>query len=382
MALTGVRDISTISSPPEERLPIVTHIGPYDPKLVRQAVVRELERGGQIFFVHNRVQTIQAMQSHLEKLVPEARIGIAHGQMDENRLADVMHAFGAGDIDILLCTSIIESGLDIPNANTLIVDRADTFGLAQLYQLRGRVGRGAQRAYAYLFRHRVKPPTIEGQERLEVLAENTQLGAGYAIAMRDLEMRGAGEMLGTRQSGYIASVGFHLYTKLLAQAVKQFRTASGVEGPEDAKLLDAALIIPTVVNLPLSIGIPDSYISDQSLRLKLYRRLADIKDEADLATIEMEFEDRFGPLPEQVRNLIYQIRVKLLAANAGLASVGFEGRQLVLRYPPLPEGVQTRKLKEFPRPVLTGKNAYRIQFTAQDEEFWQEALVGFLLKLQ
>ncbi len=245
MALTGVRDISTISSPPEERLPIVTHIGPYDPKLVRQAVVRELERGGQIFFVHNRVQTIQAMQSHLEKLVPEARIGIAHGQMDENKLADVMHEFSAGEIDILLCTSIIESGLDIPNANTLIVDRADTFGLAQLYQLRGRVGRGAQRAYAYLFRHRVKPPTIDGQERLEVLAENTQLGSGYAIAMRDLEMRGAGEMLGTRQSGYIASVGFHLYTKLLAQAVKQFRMASDLEGPEDAALLDASLIIPT-----------------------------------------------------------------------------------------------------------------------------------------
>ena len=195
MALTGVRDISTISSPPEERLPIVTHIGPYDDKLVRQAVVREMERGGQVFFVHNRVQTIGAMRTHLEQLVPEARIGIAHGQMDENRLADVMHVFTGGEIDILLCTSIIESGLDIPNANTLIVDRADTFGLAQLYQLRGRVGRGAQRAYAYLFRHRVKPPTIDGQERLEVLAENTQLGSGYAIAMRDLEMRGAGEML-------------------------------------------------------------------------------------------------------------------------------------------------------------------------------------------
>jgi transcription-repair coupling factor (superfamily II helicase) len=382
MALTGVRDISTISSPPEERLPIVTHIGPYDPKLVRQAVVRELERGGQIFFVHNRVQTIQAMQSHLEKLVPEARIGIAHGQMDENKLADVMHAFDDGEIDILLCTSIIESGLDIPNANTLIVDRADTFGLAQLYQLRGRVGRGAQRAYAYLFRHRAKQPTIDGQERLEVLAENTQLGSGYAIAMRDLEMRGAGEMLGTRQSGYIASVGFHLYTKLLAQSVKQFRLASGMEGPEDASLLDASLIIPTVVNLPLSIGIPDFYISDQALRLKLYRRLADIKDETELATIEMEFEDRFGPLPEQVRNLVYQIRVKLLAATAGLASVGFEGRQLVLRYPPLPEGIQSRRLKEFPRPVMAGKNAYRIQFTNPEEELWQEVLLGFLLKLQ
>ena len=340
MALTGVRDISTINSPPEERLPIVTHVGPYDQKLVRQAVIRELERGGQIFFVHNRVQTIDAMRWQLERLVPEAKIGIAHGQMDENKLADVMHQFTNGEIEILLCTSIIESGLDIPNANTLIVDRADTFGLAQLYQLRGRVGRGAQRAYAYLFRHRIKSPTLEGQERLEVLAENTQLGSGYAIAMRDLEMRGAGELLGTRQSGYIASVGFHLYTKLLAQAVKQFRLATGAESPEESSILDASLTIPTSVNLPLSIGIPDDYITDQSLRLKLYRRLADIKDEDELTSIEMEFEDRFGPLPESVTNLIFQIKVKLFAGLAGLASVGFEGKQLVLRYPSLPEGIK------------------------------------------
>ncbi len=382
MALTGVRDISTISSPPEERLPIVTHIGPYDTKLVRQAVIREMERGGQVFFVHNRVQTINAMRSHLEKLVPEAQIGIAHGQMDEKALANVMHRFTHGEIDILLCTSIIESGLDIPNANTLIVDRADTFGLAQLYQLRGRVGRGAQRAYAYLFRHRVKSPTPEGQERLEVLAENTQLGSGYAIAMRDLEMRGAGELLGTRQSGYIASVGFHLYTRLLAQAVKQFRLATGAMGPEETTVLDASLTIPTSVNLPLSIGIPTSYIKDQSLRLKLYRRLADIRDEATLASIEMEFEDRFGPLPEEVRNLIYQIKVKLLAGLAGMASVGFEGRQLVLRYPSLPEGIKSRNLPELGRPVITGRNAYRIQFSDPQTEDWQGVLMAVLLKIK
>ena len=382
MALTGVRDISTINSPPEERLPITTHIGPYDTKLVRQAVVRELERGGQIFFVHNRVQTIDSMRSHLERLVPEARIGIAHGQMNENRLADVMHQFTEGEIDVLLCTSIIESGLDIPNANTLIVDRADTFGLAQLYQLRGRVGRGAQRAYAYLFRHRVKPPTPEGQERMEVLAENTELGSGYAIAMRDLEMRGAGEMLGTRQSGYIASVGFHLYTRLLAQAVRQFRLATGVIGPEDSTILDASLTIPTSVNLPLSIGIPTAYIPDQALRLKLYRRLADIKDEAELTSLEMEFEDRFGPLPEQVINLIYQIKVKLMAALAGISSVGFEGRQIVLRYPSLPEGIDTRNLPEIGYPVITGKNAYRIYFTDPENEPWQEILMDTLLKIR
>ncbi len=382
MALTGVRDISTISSPPEERLPIVTHIGPYDPKLVRQAVVRELERGGQVFFVHNRVQTIKAIQVRLQKLVPEARIGIAHGQMDENKLAEVMRTFTKGEIDILLCTSIIESGLDIPNSNTLIVDRADMFGLAQLYQLRGRVGRGAQRAYAYLFRHRVKAPTPEGQERLEILAENTQLGSGYAIAMRDLEMRGAGEMLGTRQSGYIASVGFHLYTRLLAQAVKQFRLAMGIQIPDDASILDASLAIPTSVNLPLSIGIPDSYINDQSLRLKLYRRLADIKDEANLVTLEMEFEDRFGSLPEQVRNLIFQIKIKLLAARVGLASVGFVGKQIVLRYPPLPEGVKSRELTELGRGIITGKNAYRIQYQDPDAHSWQAVLVRVMHQIQ
>jgi len=382
MALTGVRDISTISSPPEERLPIVTHIGPYDPKLVRQAVVRELERGGQVFFVHNRVQTIKAMEVRLQKLVPEARIGIAHGQMDENKLADMMHRFTQGEIDILLCTSIIESGLDIPNANTLIVDRADTFGLAQLYQLRGRVGRGAQRAYAYLFRHRVKSPTPEGQERMEILAENTQLGSGYTIAMRDLEMRGAGEMLGTRQSGYIASVGFHLYTRLLAQSVKQFRLAMGMPIPDDASILNASLAIPTSVNLPLSIGIPAAYINDQSLRLKLYRRLADIKDEATLASLEMEFEDRFGPLPDQVHNLIYQIKIKLLAAQDGLASVGFEGRQIVLRYPPLPDGVASRNLPELGAGIITGKNAYRIRRQNPDTVPWQEILIDVLKKIR
>ena len=381
MALTGVRDISTINSPPEERLPIVTHIGPYDSKLVRYAIVRELERGGQVFFVHNRVQTINAMKSRLEGLVPEASIAIAHGQMDENELAATMHRFTDGQVDVLLCTSIIESGLDIPNANTLIVDRADALGLAQLYQLRGRVGRGAQRAYAYLFRHRLRAPTPEGQERLEVLAENTRLGSGYAIAMRDLEMRGAGELLGTRQSGYIASVGFHLYTRLLAQAVNQFRLATGAKGPDDATVLDAALTIPTSVNLPLSIGIPDAYIPDQALRLKLYRRLADIHDEAALASIEMEFVDRFGPLPERVSNLLFQIKIKVLAAKAGLAAVGFEGRQVLLRYPPLPSGIEDRNLPELSYPVSSGKNAYRIHFNDPENEPWQELLVQTLVRI-
>ncbi len=376
MALTGVRDISQINTPPAERLPIITHIGPYSPRLVRQATLRELERGGQIFFVHNRVQTIRAMERHLHKLVPEARVGVAHGQMPEDDLSKVMTRFTQGEIDILLCTSIIESGLDIPNANTLIVDRGDTFGLAQLYQLRGRVGRGAQRAYAYFFRHRKRPPTPEGQERLEVIAENTQLGAGYSIAMRDLEMRGAGELLGTRQHGMIAAVGFHLYTRMLGQAVRQVRRITGMPGGEDlAGLKDTH--VPVNVDLPLTIGIPMRYIPDQTMRLNLYRRLADMQDELEVNAMEEEFQDRFGALPEEVANLFFQMRVKLRAEAAGLASVAMEGEQIVLRYPPLPEGV-TRAMPYAGPGVRAGKNAFWMPVAGMKEVEWHTRLLDAL----
>ncbi len=381
MALTGVRDISTINTPPEERLPVNTHIGPYSPKLVRQAIMRELERGGQIFFLHNRVQTIPAMMMHLKKLVPEARIGIGHGQMDENQLAAVMHQFTAGEIDILLCTSIIESGLDIPNANTLIVDRADTFGLAQLYQLRGRVGRGAQRAYAYFFRHKHYAPTAEGQERLEVIAENTQLGAGYSIAMRDLEMRGAGELLGMRQSGYIASVGFHLYTRLLATAVNEQRRQRGLPPVEGtAPLLEKEINLPVQVDLPLAIEIPEEYVADMGMRLKLYRRIAETDSLQAVDDLAAEFSDRFGSLPEQVKNLLYQMKVKLLAEQAHLASISMEGEQMVLRFPPLPEGVSQRNLPPLGSGSRAGKNAYWLPFDSASEE-WQSLLIETLEEL-
>jgi transcription-repair coupling factor (superfamily II helicase) len=337
-----------------------------------------LERGGQIFFVHNRVQTIPAMLSHLRQLVPEARIGVGHGQMPEHELASVMQKFTHGEIDILLCTSIIESGLDIPNANTLIVDRADTFGLAQLYQLRGRVGRGAQRAYAYFFRHRKRAASPEGQERLEVIAENNQLGAGYSIAMRDLEMRGAGDLLGSRQHGYIASVGFHLYTRLLSQAVRQLRQRVGLPAQPDGKFKFKEGHIPVSVELPISIGIPIDYVPDQNMRLSIYRRMADIQTEGELDAIDAEFLDRFGPLPDEVENLFYQMRVKLRAELAGLASVALEGDQLVLRYPPLPEGVTTRNLPGLPAVVArVGKNAYWAPYTGQVET-WQERLLEVL----
>jgi transcription-repair coupling factor (superfamily II helicase) len=323
LSLSGVRDISTINTPPEERMPILTRVGRYSEKQVRQAVLRELERGGQVFYLHNRVETIRPVREKLAALVPEARIRIAHGQMPEHELEQTMDAFVRRDVDVLLCTSIIESGLDIPNANTLIVDRADTFGLAQLYQLRGRVGRGPVRAYAYFFTDRRHRPTPEAYDRLQALAEQTDLGGGYALAMRDLEIRGAGEILGTRQSGHIAAIGFYLYTRLLSQAVRRLRAEREGRTPEMEHL-------PPSVDLPLAAALPEEYVPDRSLRLRLYRRMAELAAEDDLSTLRRELEDRFGELPGAAENLLYQLRVKILAQRAGADAVAMEGGVLMI----------------------------------------------------
>lgn len=383
MALSGVRDISTINSPPEERMPVLTHVGPYDKRLVREAIIREIERGGQVFFVHNRVQSIAAVYNQLSLLVPEARIGIGHGQMQEKQLAKVMEEFTTGEIDVLLSTTIIESGLDIPNANTLIVDRADTFGLAQLYQLRGRVGRGAQRAYAYLFRDRRRLPTPEGEERLEILAENARLGAGYSIAMRDLEMRGAGDLLGTRQSGYISAVGFQLYTRLLSQAVRRLRQSGDPKTmPKLPKLSIAELpSLDIDVDLPLGADIPPDYIPDQALRLTLYRRISALRDEESIAQTEAEFSDRFGELPEGMKDLFYHMRVKILGEARGLDAIGFSGQQIVLSYPALPEGIKDRGLPELEGPVRAGRNAYWIKLESMEQGYWQDLLISVLQQI-
>jgi transcription-repair coupling factor (superfamily II helicase) len=326
------------------------------------------------------------MKIHLSQLVPEARVDIGHGQMPEQQLSAVMHRFNAGDTDILLSTTIVESGLDIPNANTLIVDRADTFGLAQLYQLRGRVGRGAARAYSYFFRHRKLSPTVEGQQRLEVIAENIQLGAGYSIAMRDLEIRGAGELLGTRQHGHIQAVGFHLYTRLLADAVRQIRRIEAVRGGgkvESEKwsvqlsTFQQPISMPVNVDLPLAVGIPSDYITDQDLRLRLYRRIADLRDEMEIDALASEFKDRFGDLPEMVQNLFYQMRVKLRAEKAGLASIGWESGQIVLRYPSSAEEKDGKRLADLGPGVRGGKSAYWCSFG----EMWRSRLLETLLRL-
>jgi transcription-repair coupling factor (superfamily II helicase) len=377
MTLSGVRDISTINTPPEERLPIVTHVGPYSPKIVRQAILRELERGGQVFFVHNRVQTIGAMRHHLEQLIPEARITIAHGQMPENVLSERMKQFTKGEVDVLLSTSIIESGLDIPNANTLIVDRADTFGLAQLYQLRGRVGRGAQRAYTYFFRHNRKSPTPEGRQRLETIAENTQLGAGFSIAMRDLEIRGTGDILGTRQHGHVAAVGFHLYTRLLAEAVRRLRKPGETSLPLHPPTTSTESLPQVNVDLPLPASIPAEYVPDKNMRLRLYRRLANTHSQQDIDALEEEFNDRFGLPPEQVRNLFFQLKVKLLAEKAGLATISSENGQLVLRFP---EGINPSQFINLGPFVRVGKTALWMPHSGVPE--WADHLVEVLEKLK
>lgn len=376
MALTGARDISTINTPPEERLPVTTMVGPYDPRRVRQAVMRELDRDGQTFFVHNRVQTIESMRHRLERLIPEARIAVGHGQMPERELAQVMQRFTAGEVDVLVCTSIIESGLDIPNANTLIVDRADRFGLSQLYQLRGRVGRAAAQGYAYFFRHASSKTTEEALHRLEVIAEHDQLGAGYSIAMRDLELRGAGDILGTRQHGHIAAVGFHMYTRLLAEAVRRVRDQLDQESEALPETPLLTTFLPATVELPLASAIPESYVGDRALRLQLYRRMAEIRGMDQLHAMQSEMVDRFGSFPAEVDNLFYQLEVRLRAAAAGVRSITVENGQLLLH---IPEERSIRDLASLDGEIRRSKRGLWLR--RDPTRKWTQRLLQLLLKL-
>ena len=315
MSLVGVRDISTIDTPPEERMPVATYVGEYDDHLVRQAILRELDRGGQVFFVHNRVIGIEQIFERLAKIVPEARVGTGHGQLDEHELERVMVAFVKDELDVLLCTSIIESGLDIPNANTLIVDRADRFGLAQLYQLRGRVGRGATRAYAYFLYDKAAGMTEDARHRLEAIREATDLGMGYSIAMRDLEIRGAGDLLGMRQSGQISAVGFDLYTKLLQRSVSEMKAL------RDGTPAPSMPLTGVNIDLPLQAHLPAEYVGNEGLRLQLYRRMGNIVAAEEIDALAQELADRFGPPPKPVENLMFQLHLKVLAAKAQVSAI-------------------------------------------------------------
>ncbi|MFH1639531.1 MAG: transcription-repair coupling factor [Chloroflexota bacterium] len=326
MSLVGVRDISMIETPPEDRLPVKSYVARFDDHLVREAIMREMDRNGQVFFVHNRVQSIAGVAAKLRALVPGARIAVGHGQMDEEELEMVMRDFAQGESDILVCTTIIESGLDMPNVNTIIVNRADRMGLTQLYQLRGRVGRGAELAYAYFLFDNDRRLTPTAEKRLQTILEASDLGAGYSIAMRDLEIRGAGTLLGTKQSGFISAVGFDLYTRLLAQAVKEMKAKQAGEPVEPP-----AKLPPPRIDLPLSALLPEEYVPDIDTRLELYRRLGQIDKVEDVTEMASELADRFGKLPPAVENLLYAVRVKILAGRAGIESVSHETGYIVLK---------------------------------------------------
>ena len=320
MSLVNLRDMSIIETPPQERLPIRTTIREYDEHIIREAIIREIDRGGQVFFVHNRVQGIQMIAHKLQQLIPEARIAVGHGQMNEEQLERVMIGFANGDYDVLVSTTIIENGLDIPNANTIIVNNAAFFGLSQLYQLRGRVGRATQQAYAYfLYAKNAKLTPIQ-EKRLRAIFEATELGAGFRIAMKDLEIRGAGNLLGAEQSGFMNSVGFDLYCKLLAEAVQE------LQGQPQTQTSAGS----TTVDLPLDAYLPDEYIGDRTLKVNFYQRLAGLGTAEQVEAMAAEMTDRFGPLPLAVENLLTLVRLKVEASQLGYEAIAIKDNEFVL----------------------------------------------------
>ncbi|MCS6829159.1 MAG: transcription-repair coupling factor [bacterium] len=320
IALGGLRAMSVINDPPFGRLPIRTIVRPYDDDVVREAILRELERGGQVYYVHNRVQSIYHVAQHVQELVPFARIRVAHGQMPDDELEEVMLGFYHHDFDVLVCTTIIENGLDVPNANTLIVERAHRLGLAQLYQLRGRVGRSDRQAYAYFFYRNDAKLDERAQQRLNALREFAGLGSGLKLAMRDLEIRGAGNLLGAEQHGAMVSVGFELYAEMLAEAVRELRGQ-----PEETFFLPP-------VDLPVNVYIPTGYISDESQRIFFYKKMAAVRKMQDVDEIEAELRDRFGPLPEVVQNALWLLRLRLQAARVGIAEVKADRQWANIRF--------------------------------------------------
>ena len=393
MALAGIRDLSVVDTPPEDRVPIKTYVVPYEEQLVRDAVMREIGRGGQVFFVHNRVQSIYSVAARLEELLPDVRFLVGHGQMEERELESVMFKFFNGEADVLVCTTIIESGLDIPRANTIIVDDATNYGLAQLYQLRGRVGRSTQRAYAYLLYHAGKRITGDAQQRLQAIQEATELGAGFRIAMRDLEIRGAGNLLGPEQSGNIAAVGFDLYTQLLSQAVNTQRQPAApkvvpsgrverskrVQAAEDMRRAGAMAATPTRVDaapptnggtitpiplvaldLPLTAFLPTDYIADDALRLRVYQKLVGAASAADLRSVRAELRDRFGPPPEPAENLLTWLELKALALHAEVPAIATGEDEITVRLPANPRVDRGRLLAMVDEVVRVGPQFIRI----------------------
>jgi transcription-repair coupling factor (superfamily II helicase) len=374
LGLSGVRAISRIETPPAERLPIISFVGAWDDTVVQQAIRRELDRDGQVFFVHNRIQTIGLVEQKLRRLVPEASMAVAHGQMDERQLANIMNRFSDGGLDILLCTNIIESGLDIPNANTIVIDNADHFGLAELYQLRGRVGRSTIQAYCYFLHDRKARMTEEARDRLETLREAAGIGAGYSISMRDLELRGAGDMLGVKQSGHIASVGYDLYTRLLAREVQTLRAL------RDGSPIPAEEPKAVTIDLPVTVGLPESYIGDTQLRVQLYRRAASLDNEDKIREFEEELEDRFGKLPQAARNLTFQLRLKLIATALGAQSITTDGNRFTVRAEAIGKMNPQRLQRVLGSDALIGRTQVSFLRSGTPEQ-WKNRLMDVLRKL-
>ncbi|KJF21447.1 transcription-repair coupling factor [Rhodococcus sp. AD45-ID] len=343
MSMAGIREMSTILTPPEERHPILTYVGAYADKQVAAAIRRELLRDGQVFYVHNRVSSIDKAAKRIRELVPEARVVVAHGQMNEDTLEKTVQGFWERDFDVLVCTTIIETGLDISNANTLIVERADSLGLSQLHQLRGRVGRSRERGYAYFLYPPEKPLTETAYDRLATISQNSDLGAGMAVAMKDLEIRGAGNVLGAEQSGHVAGVGFDLYVRLVGEAVEAYRAAAdGLpittdEGPKEVR-----------IDLPVDAHIPPDYVTSDRLRLEGYRKIAAATDSEGIAAVVEELVDRYGPIPEEVRRLVSVAKLRLLCREYQLEEVAVTGTQLKISPMSLPDSKQIRLKRIYP----------------------------------
>jgi transcription-repair coupling factor (superfamily II helicase) len=340
MGVAGIREMSTILTPPEERHPVLTFVGTYDARQVAAAIRRELLRDGQVFFVHNRVSSIRRVAAQVAELVPEARIAVAHGQMNEHELEQIMIDFWERKYDVLVATTIVESGLDIPNANTLIIDRADMYGLSQLHQLRGRVGRGTERAYAYFLYPAETALTETAHERLATVAQHTEVGAGMYVALKDLEIRGAGNLLGGEQSGHIAGVGFDLYVRMIGEAVSELKGDGPAEKPE------------VRVELPINAHIPHDYVPGERLRLEAYTRIAAIDSEADVAATRDELSDRYGEPPEPVGNLLEVARLRTAARRAGLTDITAAGNHIRFAPVELPDSRQVRVQRLYPKTVL------------------------------
>ena len=348
MSLAGIREMSTILTPPEERYPVLTYVGGHDDKQIGAALRRELLRDGQVFYVHNRVSSIDAAAARVRELVPEAKVAVAHGQMPEDLLETTVEGFWNREFDILVCTTIVETGLDISNANTLIVERADTFGLSQLHQLRGRVGRSRERGYAYFMYPPDKPLNETAYDRLATIAQNNDLGAGMAVAMKDLEIRGAGNVLGAEQSGHVAGVGFDLYVRLIAEAVEGYRAAYRAAA-DGQTVLSAEEPKDVRIDLPVDAHLPPDYIPSDRLRLEGYRRLAAAADDADIDAVVEELIDRYGTLPETAELLVAVARLRLVCRAEGITEVSAaSGATLRLSPLTLPDSAQVRLARRYP----------------------------------